>query len=59
MNDSQPTMGPADARLHRRWSRPAIVLTYVLLAILAVAAIWVVDRGARRHFPTSARSEAR
>ncbi len=42
----QPARGIAlaDARPHRRWSTGAKVLVYVLFFILAVGAIWLIDR---------------
>ena len=47
---TQATIGaaPADERRHQKWRWWKIALAYLVLAVVAVASIWLVDREAMR-----------
>jgi hypothetical protein len=47
---TEPRVGaaPADLRPHARWPIWKRIAAYILLALLAVLAIWIVDQKVRR-----------
>lgn len=46
-----PGIAPADARPHSPWPRWRRIVTYILLAALAIASILYIDRGVMRSNP--------